>query len=100
MEEGDLGENDDEEYGMEGGDDEYGSEEDLEEEVTHKFGLPTLPLPPGSNLRKRYEPIVDQVTKLLMQDGKLSVAQRVCWSFMNGLLLSSIQKQQLTVCPV
>lgn len=52
-------------------------EEGLEEDEGHKFGLPTLPLPPGSNLRKRYEPIVDQVTKLLMRDGKLSVAQRV-----------------------
>lgn len=43
----------------------------------HKFGLPDLPLPPGSNLRKRYDTLVDQVTKLLMRDGKLSVAQRV-----------------------
>jgi len=68
------------------------AEEDLEEEVTHKFGLPTLPLPPGSNLRKRYEPIVDQVTKLLMQDGKLSVAQRVCWSFTNVFLLSILSE--------
>jgi hypothetical protein len=55
-------------------------EEGLEEDEGHKFGLPTLPLPPGSNLRKRYEPIVEQVTKLLMKDGKLSVAQRVCLS--------------------
>lgn len=52
-------------------------EEGLEEDEGHKFGLPALPLPPGSNLRKRYEPIVEQVTKLLMRDGKLSAAQRV-----------------------
>jgi len=52
----------------------------VEEDQGVKFGLPTLPLPPGSNLKKRYEPIVDQVTKLLMRDGKLSVAQRVCFS--------------------
>ena len=77
------------------------AEEDLEEEVTHKFGLPTLPLPPGSNLRKRYEPIVDQVTKLLMQDGKLSVAQRVRSVFLErGPPFYPIQTQQLTVCHV
>lgn len=42
----------------------------------HKFPLPTMPLP--NNLRKdyRYDPVVTQVTNLLMQDGKKSVAQR------------------------
>lgn len=34
--------------------------------------------PKMSKLKKRYEPIVEQVTKLLMQHGKLGVAQRVC----------------------
>jgi small subunit ribosomal protein S7 len=43
----------------------------------HKFGLPNLPLPSSSNLKHRYEPVVEQVTKLLMRHGKLSVAQRV-----------------------
>jgi len=52
----------------------------VEEYQGVKFGMPTLPLPPGSVLQKRYEPIVDQVTKLLMRDGKLSVAQRVRFS--------------------
>ena len=45
----------------------------------HIFGLPTLPLPSGSHMKHRYDPVVTQVTKLIMQDGKLSVAQRV-WS--------------------
>ncbi|KAK4502101.1 hypothetical protein PRZ48_005524 [Zasmidium cellare] len=47
-----------------------------EESKGHKFPLPTMPLP--SNLRKdyRYDPVVNQVTNLLMQDGKKSVAQR------------------------
>jgi hypothetical protein len=46
-------------------------------EVGHKHGLPELPLPPTSNLHHRYDPVVDQVTNLLMKHGKLSVAQRV-----------------------
>lgn len=41
------------------------------------FGLPELPLPPKSHLKHRYDPIVEQVTNLLMQDGKKSIAQRV-----------------------
>ena len=52
--------------------------EDLyDEEVGLKFGkLSTLP---GKNdhLQKRYPEVIDQVTKLLMRDGKLSKAQRV-----------------------
>lgn len=44
----------------------------------NKFGPVELPLPPQSNLRRRYDTIIDQVTKLMMRDGKLSVAQRVC----------------------
>jgi small subunit ribosomal protein S7 len=43
----------------------------------HKFGIPELPLPSNSNLKHRYDPVVSQVTNLLMKDGKLSVAQRV-----------------------
>ena len=43
----------------------------------HKFGLPTLPLPAGSHLKHREDPVVQQVTQLLMKDGKKSVAQRV-----------------------
>lgn len=42
-----------------------------------KFGVPDLPLAPMSHLHYRYDPVVSQVTNLLMKDGKLSVAQRV-----------------------
>jgi small subunit ribosomal protein S7 len=47
------------------------------EPLGHKFALPTLPLPSNANLHYRYDPVVDQVTNLLMQHGKLGVAQRV-----------------------
>jgi small subunit ribosomal protein S7 len=43
----------------------------------HKFGLPNLPIPSDSNLKYRYDPVVSQVTNLLMRHGKKSVAQRV-----------------------
>jgi len=42
----------------------------------HKFPLPTLPIPSRNHKDYRYEPIVDQVTNLMMRDGKLGVAQR------------------------
>lgn len=41
------------------------------------FDLPALPLPSNSHLKHRYDPIVEQVTNLLMRDGKKGVAQRV-----------------------
>ncbi|KAH0544370.1 hypothetical protein FGG08_001511 [Glutinoglossum americanum] len=50
-----------------------------ETEVTalgHKHPLPELPLAGNSNLKHRYDPIVQLVTNLMMKDGKLSVAQR------------------------
>jgi small subunit ribosomal protein S7 len=47
----------------------------------HKFGLPELPIPSNHNLKHRYDPVVSQVTNLLMKDGKKSVAQRVSSSF-------------------
>ena len=43
----------------------------------HKFGLPELAPGKSSHIKHRYEPIIKQVTNLLMRDGKLSVAQRV-----------------------
>lgn len=43
----------------------------------HKYGIPDLPLPSNSNLHYRYDPVVTQVTNLLMRHGKLSAAQRV-----------------------
>ncbi|KAJ9635239.1 hypothetical protein H2199_008725 [Coniosporium tulheliwenetii] len=41
-----------------------------------KFGLPELPMPRSANLHHRYDPVVEQVTNLMMRHGKLSVAQR------------------------
>ena len=41
-----------------------------------KFHMPA-PLPKTENVKMRYDPMVDQFTKLLMQDGKLSMAQKV-----------------------
>lgn len=45
----------------------------------HKFGLPKKPYPDGFNVKKRYHPVLEQITRLLMRHGELSVAQRVCW---------------------
>jgi small subunit ribosomal protein S7 len=42
-----------------------------------KFGLPSLPLPTGSHVKRRYDAVVDQVTNLLMRHGEKSKAQRV-----------------------
>lgn len=54
-------------------------------ELTHKFGLPNLPIPSDANLKYRYDPVVTQVTNLLMKDGKKSVAQRVSSSLLSYL---------------
>lgn len=55
--------------------------EDAEIETQgHRFGLPELPIPSAAHMKHRYDPVVHQVTNLLMKDGKLSVAQRVCES--------------------
>lgn len=55
-----------------------------------KFGLPDLPLPENGNLHKRYDPVVDQVTNLLMKHGKLSAAQRVGSSVLSGFIMSAL----------
>lgn len=44
------------------------------------YDLPDLPLPSDLHLKHRYDPVVEQVTNLIMQHGKKSVAQRVCCS--------------------
>ncbi|KAM5429382.1 hypothetical protein McanMca71_004281 [Microsporum canis] len=41
-----------------------------------KFEPPTLPLPPDGRINRRYEPLVEQFTKLIMKHGKLSLAQK------------------------
>lgn len=46
----------------------------------YKFEAPTLPFPRSANMKKRYEPVVEQFTKLIMKDGKLSLAQTVSFT--------------------
>ncbi len=43
----------------------------------HKFGLPEVPLGRTDHFKKRYHPVVDQLTKSLMRHGKLGAAQKV-----------------------
>ncbi|KAK3349927.1 ribosomal protein S7 domain-containing protein [Lasiosphaeria hispida] len=54
----------------------------------HKFGMPDLPLPRDLNHKHRYDPVVVQITKLLMRDGKLSKAQRDMAMILNYLRTS------------
>ncbi|KAF2137646.1 uncharacterized protein K452DRAFT_235589 [Aplosporella prunicola CBS 121167] len=54
-----------------------------------KFGPVAFPMPAENRLKSRYDPVVDQVTKLLMQDGKLSVAQRNMSIILNYLRTAS-----------
>ncbi|KAH8668152.1 ribosomal protein S7 domain-containing protein [Tricladium varicosporioides] len=54
-------------------------------DIGHKYGIPELPLPPNANLHHRYDPVVEQVTNLLMRHGKLSVAQRNMAYILNHL---------------
>lgn len=49
----------------------------------HKFPLPVLPLGEGSKLKARYHPVLEQLSRLVMRDGKLSVAQRVRYTRSN-----------------
>jgi small subunit ribosomal protein S7 len=43
----------------------------------NKFGIPQLPLPSKMHMKHRYDPVIAQITRLLMRDGKLGKAQRV-----------------------
>ncbi|KEY67820.1 hypothetical protein S7711_09775 [Stachybotrys chartarum IBT 7711] len=54
----------------------------------HKFGLPTKPYPEGFHLKKRYHPVLEQVARIMMRDGKLSAAQRNMTLVMNYLRTS------------
>ena len=58
----------------------------------HIYDLPELPLPRTSHLKHRYEPVVEQFTNLLMQDGKKSVAQRVRPSVSLLLVISMVEQ--------
>lgn len=53
------------------------TQEAVERQPGLKFDMPELPLPRTENFRHRYDPLVEQFTKLLMEDGKLSLAQKV-----------------------
>ncbi|PHH59331.1 hypothetical protein CDD81_3381 [Ophiocordyceps australis] len=54
----------------------------------HKFPLPQKPFPADFHLKKRYHPVLDQITRLIMRDGKLSVAQRNIALVLNHLRTS------------
>jgi hypothetical protein len=45
----------------------------------HKFALPPRPYPVNFNHKKRYHPVVDLLVRMMMRDGKLSPAQKVCF---------------------
>ncbi|CAI6098028.1 unnamed protein product [Clonostachys chloroleuca] len=53
-----------------------------------KFPLPTQPYPEDFNVKKRYHPVLDQLTRLLMKDGKLAAAQRNMSIIMNFLRMA------------
>ncbi|KAK2756240.1 hypothetical protein FQN54_005648 [Arachnomyces sp. PD_36] len=54
----------------------------------YKFEPPTMPIPRTENAKRRYDPLVEQFTKLLMRDGKLSRAQKTMESILDTLRLS------------
>ncbi|KAL7791970.1 ribosomal protein S7 domain-containing protein [Trichoderma ceciliae] len=54
----------------------------------HKFGLPKKPFPDGFHVKKRYHPVLEQITRLLMRHGELSVAQRNMAMVMNFLRMA------------
>jgi small subunit ribosomal protein S7 len=53
-----------------------------------KFEMPTLPLPKDGHVKHRYDPVVEQVTNLLMRHGKKSVAQSVSSTLSHVALVS------------
>ncbi|KAI9151723.1 37S ribosomal protein S7 [Paramyrothecium foliicola] len=50
-----------------------------------KFAPPKQPPAEGFHVKKRYHPVLEQITRILMKDGKLSVAQRNIAMVMNYL---------------
>ncbi|KAI9664817.1 MAG: hypothetical protein M1821_006265 [Bathelium mastoideum] len=50
--------------------------------------LPNIRIPPELRLKQRYDPLIHQVTNLLMRDGKLGVAQRNMAQILNHLRTS------------
>lgn len=45
-----------------------------------KFEMPSLPLPKDGHVKHRYDPVIEQVTNLLMRHGEKSVAQTVSFT--------------------
>ncbi|KAL8827806.1 MAG: hypothetical protein Q9191_002963 [Dirinaria sp. TL-2023a] len=67
-------------------------EQDVEQDVEQKghiFDLPSLPLPSNANIKHRFDPVVQQVTALIMRDGKLALAQRNMATILNQLRTAS-----------
>lgn len=62
-----------------------------DEDLGHKFGMPK---PPGKldHLQNRYDPVITQITRLLMRDGKLSKAQRNVSLILHYLRMSPAPK--------
>ncbi|KAH6617838.1 ribosomal protein S7 domain-containing protein [Chaetomium sp. MPI-SDFR-AT-0129] len=54
----------------------------------HKYGMPDRFIPPAKQVKKRYDSVVAQVTRLMMQDGKLAKAQRDMAMILNYLRTS------------
>jgi small subunit ribosomal protein S7 len=52
-----------------------------------KFEMPSLPLPKDGHIKYRYDPVVEQVTNLLMRHGEKSVAQSVGFQSPHGVVL-------------
>lgn len=48
----------------------------IERDPGLKFDMPDR-LPKTEHFKNRYDPVVEQFTKLMMEDGKLSKAQKV-----------------------
>ncbi|KAF1831519.1 30S ribosomal protein-like protein S7 [Decorospora gaudefroyi] len=57
-----------------------------------KFEMPSLPLPRDGHIKHRYDPVVEQVTNLLMRHGKKSVAERQMALILQHLRTSPIPK--------
>jgi len=61
---------------------------EAQQQLTHKFALPARPYAPDHHHKKRYHPVIDLLVRMIMKDGKLSVAQRHLATAMNVLRTS------------
>ncbi|KAM3545887.1 hypothetical protein ARSEF1564_001168 [Beauveria bassiana] len=61
--------------------------EDIQK-LGHKWPLPQKPYPDDFNVKKRYHPVVQQIVRLMMRDGKLATAQRNLAMTMNFLRMA------------